>query len=230
MIAEKTSDGIIHLEQSEVSDAEITAFTDLVNAGIAAWKRAGELLVSMVEKDPLTFKKIRRQCPTISSDILLAFERVGRRLIFPKLLLDSSPGSKRLLSMPYEMQERFSSEKVQILVKWHPEKPQFTEKHIQELSAPEVEQVIGVDDVRTLEQQHMFVSMRPGGKKRGKGTARVRQDWGSELKTVGYYRLILGSNGVPRIEPITGDFPYAIPIEITSASESEPFQIISIIK
>lgn len=221
-------------EAEGLMEIQVESFVSFVNAGLEYWRKAGELLVQMLHNDPLAFKKIMRQCPSISMDILVAFERIGRKQVFPKLLLDPSPGSRRLLTLPYEMQERYCAEKVKVLLQWRPGNPNYIEKHVQSLTSSEVEQVFGVDGARTLEQQHEFHASKhqPQPKMRAesrRGMSSNRHDNTVGLKSCGYYKIVMKS-GEPTLVKMDGDFPYAIPVELIGTDDSEPFEIINLVR
>lgn len=230
---ETNNGGLVLLgTENEVTSHEIGAFAELIQAGLNSWRTAGELLVTMIDSDPLARKKIMKQCPSISMDILIAFERIGRKQVFPKLLLDPSPGSKRLLTLPYELQEKYCTEKVQVLLQWRPGNPNYIEKHVQSLTSSEVEQVFGADGARTLEQQHDFIisKHRPQASSARSGRMSAAQHiQRGKVQSCGYYKIVM-KNGEPTLIKVDGDFPYAIPVELLGGDDSEPFEIINLVR
>lgn len=229
----ETNNGLVLTgQEKDVSTNQISAFAGFVQAGIDSWRKAGELLVEMIDADPLARKKVMRQCPSISMDILVAFERIGRKQVFPKLLLDASPGSRRLLTLPYVMQEKYCTEKVQVLLQWKPANPHYMEKHVQSLTSMEVEQVFGPAGARTLQEQHEFITAKQRAVKPLRTSNRVSASGlvhPEKLQSVGYYKIVI-VRGEPQLIKVEGEHPYAMPIELTSTSDSEPFEIIHLVK
>lgn len=134
----------------------IETFVVLVKSGIELWSRAGEMLVALVETNPNVYSEIISRNSFITFDMLLAFERMGRKQIYPPLLMDNSHGAKRLLELPYEMQERYAKEPIEIVAGDTPDAP-TQKKYLKELSAYEAAVFFNGAGVRTLEQQREFV-------------------------------------------------------------------------
>ena len=129
-------------------------FTTLVNMGIEAWTKAGKLLVDFIEEHPNGHELILNECPSISIETLLSFERIGRREVSPKLLIDSSVGARKLSTMPFDEQQRYSVEPIEVLVGYYEGgKPMIERKMFNKLSAKEVRMVFGTIGVRSVETQ-----------------------------------------------------------------------------
>lgn len=131
----------------------IGEFAALVQKGIDAWTKAGELLVAILEEDPTCFEKITGTFPEISTDMLQAFERIGRKEIYAPLLADSSPGARRLLEMPYALQETYCRKPIEVAVAWKNGHIKSLKKRIGELSRAEVAIVFGRDEINSLDAQ-----------------------------------------------------------------------------
>lgn len=97
-------------------DDRVERFSRLVTEGIEAWVGAGEILNEMLAEDPLVKFKIVEKIPWMTTDILDGFERMGRREIFPQLLLDQSEGARRLIRLPYAEQERLYGGEIPLAV------------------------------------------------------------------------------------------------------------------
>lgn len=156
------------IEQPEQSAAPtIDKFLLLVQRGIDAWREAGAMLAAMVDSNPNTYRDIMSKNPAVSVDMLLAFEKIGRKKIYPQLLLDNSPGAKRLLALPYELQEKYCTSRVPVLTGWVRGKPHVEEKSVQSLSGAEVERVFFNGGIRAVEEQKALLpEPQPGSPRR----------------------------------------------------------------
>ncbi len=132
--------------------SEIGQFVALVQQGIDAWNAAGKKLVVMLGKDPQLFDKIRKVHPEISIDMLAVFERIGRKQIYAPLLANNCAAARRLLDMPYEQQERYCTEPIEVIVR-ESGKSKIVKKRLHELSRAEINQVFDFDSVRSIAQQ-----------------------------------------------------------------------------
>jgi len=95
---------------------EIKQFSTLVASGIDSWTKAGELIVKMVDKNDKTYENILQELPDMSYDILSKFEQIGRKQLFPKLLLGGSTGVRRLTTLPYSEQVKYHDEPMDVAV------------------------------------------------------------------------------------------------------------------
>lgn len=95
----------------------IEQFYTLIMQGVAAWTKAGELVAKACEEDDDFPAKVNAAHPEITEEFVLVFERVGRRLVHPKLLMDDSPGVEKLRSLPYAEQEKWMTCPVPLLVR-----------------------------------------------------------------------------------------------------------------
>ena len=86
-------------------------------AGVEAWIKAGEIVARNLDKDPAWMEKVCARCPEITEDTVLAFDRVGRRQLHPRLLTSNKPGAVRLRSLPMGLQEKYLSAPLPVLVK-----------------------------------------------------------------------------------------------------------------
>jgi hypothetical protein len=95
----------------------IEAFCDLVGKGIQAWQAAGILLVELFKQDKDIFHKIIEYDSNFTPDILWTFWRIGANQLEPKLLLlRSSRGLDKLLSLPIDLQKKYLANPVKVVV------------------------------------------------------------------------------------------------------------------
>lgn len=95
----------------------IEKFFQLLTQGYEAWLEAGKIVAKAMDDDVDFAEKMNAAHPEVSIDTVYAFDRIGRRELFPKLLISDSPGSKRLRRLPYSQQEKFSCNPVPVLIK-----------------------------------------------------------------------------------------------------------------
>lgn len=131
----------------------IESFINMVREGISLWHRAGELLIKLVDDNPNIYSDIIQRNSGITFEMLLVFERIGRKQIYPPLLMDNSPGARRLLEMPYDVQERFSKEPVDVVVNGDMLAPSVEKRYVKELSASDAKIVFGTSRVRSVSEQ-----------------------------------------------------------------------------
>lgn len=170
-------------------------FVNQLNKGVAAWTNAGRLLVRMMDSNPEAFNAIRKIAPHISMDVLVAFERIGRNKMYPYLLLDNSPGMKRLAELPYKDQERYYHERVKVVTGMTEHGVTVIEKAVSELSARQAEQVISGKGVRTVkEQEKVFFApsaKRPGVRGHAGHRSGLVPEEVSNFQSIGCFRMTL---------------------------------------
>lgn len=94
----------------------IEQFVALVNKGIEAWKEAGRLLVVMMRADPGICDRIIKSHPSITPEMLLAFEQIGNGNLDPRLLLIPNEAARLAMSLPPELQQQVLERGVEVLV------------------------------------------------------------------------------------------------------------------
>lgn len=139
-----------------ITTSEVREFVHLVNTGIESWVKAGELLVKMVEADAGVRSRILKACPSISMQTLMAFERMGRRQVYPYLLLETCVASKKLLELPVELQEKYIKEPVEVLCDWR-NGPVVRRINLRSLTRAEAERVFCQTGVRPIEEQRKML-------------------------------------------------------------------------
>lgn len=88
-------------------EAAIDTFIALVEQGIDAWKKAGHVLVQLVNKGGVgTLMDITAKCPWLTANLLWQFYRIGTGEIYPKVLVicRNAGVSRRLAVLPYSKQ------------------------------------------------------------------------------------------------------------------------------
>lgn len=175
------------------TNVSIETFVVLVRSGIELWSRAGEMLVKLVEENPNVYAEIIEKNQSITFEMLLAFERMGRKQIYPPLLMDTSPGAKKLLELPYEMQEKFCKEPVEVVISDNGDSPIVEKRYVKELTGYEARVVFSDERPRTVSEQVEF-------KKKHKPQGKPKR---TTIKTVGTFLLKLSPSGAVVIEKST---------------------------
>lgn len=180
---------IIKNERPKLSvenEVSIETFVILVKSGIELWTRAGAILVALVEKNPNIYSEVIQKNPDITFEMLLVFEKIGRKQIYPALLMDNSPAAKRAMELPYEEQERLCKEQIEVLLPMRNGHDETTKKYLKELSIYESKMVIDRDGVRPIAKQKEFMATHG---KQG------RKKMENEPKFIGSYILKLSPGG-----------------------------------
>lgn len=138
-----------------------TEFIAALKQGRDGIELAAKILVYLVDRNDKTFEELVKADPSISYNLLGNLERVGRGQIYAALLFDSSPGARKLLTLPTSQQKKLYDEPVKI-VRVVDGKNIVEEKPIQQLSRHEANLL--VDDAghaRTVEEQIKHISTPP---------------------------------------------------------------------
>lgn len=136
---------------------QVDMFANLVRAGVEAWTEAGRILVEAIDADPDFSRKVRKAHPEISPDMLILFERIGRRQVYPAIVLDNSVGAQALLALPYDDQERLYRGNIEVAVGTTGSR--VVVKRIGDLTRTDVHRVFDGDHVRTHEEQRTYLRM-----------------------------------------------------------------------
>ena len=142
-----------------LADPRIRQFSELVAAGIVAWTKAGQLLCRLTEENPGAHAEIIADNPHLTPEVLVAFERIGRRELHPYLAMDSSPASRALAALPYDEQARLYREKVCVVVNTL-DGPVERQKRVCDLTKQEAGRVIGEKGIRTPAEQRKLLRPR----------------------------------------------------------------------
>lgn len=129
---------------------QINAFAKLVNEGIKKWQQAGTLLVDMADKDPSVYTKIVKAHAFISLDMLMAFEKIGRKQLHPLLLLSDSTAARKVASLPYRDQKEIVENGVYVL---DPKTKRGVKKSLDDITSNEVRLVFDGGKLRSVEEQ-----------------------------------------------------------------------------
>lgn len=183
-------------KSQEITKADIESFNAYIAEGVEAWYKAGRLLVGMVERNPNTYSIIIKENPHLSIDLLLAFEKIGRNEIFPYVLLDKSPGSRKLLSLPFELQKKYYREPVSVVARLIDGKPVVEKRLVSNLTKEEAQIVFGPDGIRTEAEQVTLLEQH------GPSLTPAKRKYQRHQKLVGYCKVKQDKAGKVSYEPI----------------------------
>lgn len=144
---QKTSSRIAELQQA-------------IFTGVEAWKKAGHLVVEIIEKDGLALAEIADQSE-LPLDALSQLEKIGRNQLVPQLLLAEYPAARKMGQLPMSEQERLMLEPVEVMV-MKEGVPDTLRVPVRHLTGQQVRQVFASNHVRTLSEQRQWIeSQRP---------------------------------------------------------------------
>ena len=141
---------------NNIENSKVSQFKDLIFEGIEKWVKAGEILVDLLDSDKLTYEQICTECDGITPDIIARFEQIGRKQLHPRLLVNTSSGYKRLMQMPYSIQEKYSKEPIPVLVESSTGADQILIK-AEDLSPHQCSQVFKRGGIRDLGAQRAYI-------------------------------------------------------------------------
>jgi hypothetical protein len=91
-------------------------FVALINTGIEAWTKAGEIVVKLIDEGGFSVSEIAQASNYLTDEIVARFEQLGRKQIIPNLLISDFPATKHLFRLPYSEQKRLIDGQVELLV------------------------------------------------------------------------------------------------------------------
>lgn len=138
------------------TDSNVTEFRNLIIEGVEAWVKAGDILVDLLDNHGLTYEQIADKCDGITPDIIKRFEQIGRRQIYPRLLVNTSAGARKLMSMPYSQQVKYASEPLPLLIRKENSYDEMLVK-VQDLTNEQIRQVFQKDGIRDLGAQRAYL-------------------------------------------------------------------------
>ena len=137
-------------------DKEVAQIIDLINRGIQCWTDAGKLLAKNMDEDPEFIEKICDFCKDISPEALYRLEQVGRGQLHPTLLLNDTPGVRRLRRLPYSLQKKHATEPLTVIISGG----ETLEIDVRNLTPGQAAQVFTRDSIRTPAEQRAFIEDR----------------------------------------------------------------------
>lgn len=113
--------------------------------------KTGRGLVELIDENPDTPELLLRKYPQLDHETLEMFERVGRGKLLPELVLDHSPGARRVarLALPIKTQEHLYSKLIDVPKRQKDGCVTFVPKPLHKLTTVEASITIGETGDRT---------------------------------------------------------------------------------
>lgn len=148
-------------------------FINAYNLGLESWREAGRILIKELEDNPNFADEIHALSNgEISVDILEQFKMIGRNMLLPQLMLDwRRPGVSRLMEMPIDVQEKYASSPVDVVVFNSSGSVDILLIHPRNMTQDQVDQVFGRSEVRTQAAQRAWLESN-----RSKAKSKVAPD------------------------------------------------------
>jgi hypothetical protein len=143
--------------KTNTSEETIENFVAILYEGVAAWQRAGKLLVALVDRNPDVKMKIVKEHPEISIGVLTRLEMVGRGFVKPEMLLSDAPAYRAARTLPISDQARLINNPSIPLVIREGGKTEVLHVDFRNLQAVQVRQVFASDHIRDESEQRAWI-------------------------------------------------------------------------
>lgn len=176
---------------------KIENFISLVSAGVESWKKAGAILVELVENNPNVYAEIIKKSSGISLDTLMVFERIGRNEILPELMMSNSLASKKLLSMPIEVQRACIQSGVEVVEVASDGGHSVKRKPLSDLTRSDLDLAFTDKAIRKVDEQYKII--RTSKRAKNSVTSAPSSVWVS----LGHFCIVekMGAFGIEKTQP-----------------------------
>ena len=128
----------------------------LIFKGVECWLKAGEIIAKNMDENPDFIEQVSDRYPDISTETLYRFEQIGRKQLCPALLLNDSPGVRRLRKLPFELQSKYATDPIPLLT----ESGETLSVDVRNLTPEQALQVFSSDHIRSPGEQRAFIEDR----------------------------------------------------------------------
>jgi hypothetical protein len=104
------------LPQNQNNHDLVDRFIQSVLGAMANLQEAGEIAAQAIDQDQDWPDKVVDKCPDMTIAFIRKIEAVGRKKLHPRLVVNESPGVRRLARLPYSLQEKYSVNPVPLLI------------------------------------------------------------------------------------------------------------------
>ena len=134
-------------------------FINAVQLGWEAWKEAGKIVVEELEKNPDFANEVCILSKGfISVEMVHQFELLGRNKVLPQLLIDwHKPGIKKLMRLPIHIQEKHSSNPVDVVIFNDDGDMDILPVHPRNMTPQQAKQVFETSAIRTPAAQRAWI-------------------------------------------------------------------------
>lgn len=151
------------------SEQTIEKFVAVLYEGVAAWEKAGKLLVVLIDRNPDVKQKIVKEHPEISMGVLSRLEMVGRGFVKPEMLLSDAPAYRAARVLPISDQDKLISDPSIPLVIRENGNTEVLQVDFRNLQAGQVRQVFASDHIRNEAEQRVWIE--------SKARPTMKRDW-----------------------------------------------------
>ncbi len=130
----------------------------LIQSGVESIKKAGDIIVSLIDDDKLTVDQIAEGFGVGGNRTLISsLERIGRSQLHPELLFSPIPAAAPMRKLPFSEQERLlKTGSVELLVV-NNGKTDVLNAPLTSLSVVQVKQVFGSGYIRSVADQRVWI-------------------------------------------------------------------------
>lgn len=125
---------------------------ELITTGIESWVEAGTIIASILDAAPDSIGMITSSTG-LDEHIIQRFYSLGKREIHPLMLCSTAPGVKKLALCPYNQQEKYINEPVNLVLR----NGEALRVNVKELTTDQVRQVFANGHVRTDSEQRAWL-------------------------------------------------------------------------
>jgi hypothetical protein len=145
---------------SKHSAKAIKEIADAISDGMRSWRIAGEKIMSLVD-DGMDFDEIAAMIgvPGISANVIAQFDRIGRGLASPRMIVSAFPAAKAMLSLPASEQDRLLDSSVEVVVV-SPAGADVLQINPANLTRSQSAQVFGPSGIRDAAAQRAYIASR----------------------------------------------------------------------
>lgn len=147
--------------QTESVKPTIEMFVTALQAGVNAWEAAGKILVALRREDDEIFKRIQKEHPFVTGDMLEVFWNFGMKTMYPMVALLPRAVFGHVRNMAYEFQVKVCSEPIQVVTRMVGDKPVIVRKPVSRLTADEAKRALWRKGNHTVEHQVKELSATP---------------------------------------------------------------------
>jgi hypothetical protein len=132
-------------------------FVAMLYEGVAAWEKAGKLLVKLIARNPDIKFRIVKEHPEISMGVLARLEMVGRGTVKPEFLLSDAAPYQSVRKLPVSDQEGLLKNPTVPLVIREEGRTEVLKVDFRNLQAVQVRQVFASDHIRSEAEQRAWI-------------------------------------------------------------------------
>lgn len=129
---------------------------ELITQGINAWFEAGRIVAEQVDENEGFVDFVCEKFPSFTPEMVMRFYAIGKKQIHPELLISDAPGIRRLIKLPYGLQEKYLRTPIPVLVKTQRDW-EMLQIDVRNLTADQAKQAIDGDCVRSQAAQRAWI-------------------------------------------------------------------------